>query len=344
MLVLMHEDLVPPDTLTGYSPKEVLEWRTEFDVVKGLKTLGHEALALGVRSDLTPIRDAIDSFRPHITFNLLEEFHGVPSYDQHVVSYLELLRKRYTGCNPRGLMLARDKALSKQLLAFHKVPVPRFAVFPMGRKPRRPKRLEFPLLVKSLTAEGSAGISQASVVTNDEKLAERVEFIHSRVGTDAIAEQYIDGREIYVGVMGNVRLEALPVWEMNFESMPEAAYRIASQKVKWDEQYQARIGYTQGPSTNLSPEKQLEIQKLAKRIYRRLGLSGYARLDFRVTPGGDPYLLEANPNPQISSDGEFAESAKFAGIAYPELLHKILTLGMSYRAAWVDAESEGDGD
>lgn len=336
----MHEDLVPPDTLTGHTPKEINAWRTEFDVVKGLESLGHEAVAVGVRSDLAPIGEAIEKHAPHITFNLLEEFHGVPSYDQHVVSYLELLRKRYTGCNPRGLMLARDKALSKQVLSYHKIPVPRFAVFPMGQKPSKPRRLEFPVLVKSLTAEGSEGISQASVVTSEEKLVERVEFVHRRIGTDAIAEQFIEGREIYVGVMGNARLETLPLWEMKLKSLPDDAWNIASEKVKWDEAHQKRVGYAQGPAEGFAPETTARIQKLAKRIYRRLGLSGYARLDFRVTPEGEPFLLEANPNPQISHDSEFAQSALHAGIKYPALLSRILKLGLAYRAAWVDTESE----
>lgn len=340
VLVLMHEDLVPPDTLTGHTAKEISEWRTEFDVVRGIESLGHEVIALGVRSDLSPVGETIARFRPHITFNLLEEFHGVPSYDQHVVSYLELMRKRYTGCNPRGLMLARDKALSKQVLGYHKIPIPRFAVFPMGLKATKPKRLEYPLLVKSLTAEGSEGISQASVVSNDEKLVERVEFIHRRLGTDAIAEQFIEGREIYVGVMGNLRLETLPLWEMKLKSLPDDAWNIASEKVKWDEAHQKRVGYAQGPAEGFTPEQVASIQRLSKRIYRRLGLSGYARLDFRVTAAGEAFLLEANPNPQISHDGEFAQSALHAGMKYPALLHRILKLGLAYRAAWVDSEGE----
>ena len=144
VLVLMHEDLVPPDSIKGVSEKEMTPWKTEFDVVATLRDMGHEVLPLGVASDLGVLRDAILEFKPRITFNLLEEFHGVAVYDQHVVSYLELMKRRYTGCNPRGLMLAHDKALSKKLLSFHRVRVPEFAVFPPGGRIRKPRRLEYP--------------------------------------------------------------------------------------------------------------------------------------------------------------------------------------------------------
>ncbi len=219
VLVLMHPDLVPPDSLKGYSEQEINVWKTEYDVVSTLRRGGHEVRALGVQHELKPIRDVIEEYKPEVVFNLLEEFHGETAYDQNVASYLELMRIPYTGCNPRGLMLARGKDLSKQLLSYHRIPVPAFAVFPIRRKVRRPARLGLPLIVKSLSEDASEGIAQASVVDSDEKLAERVTFIHDRVGTAAIAEQYIEGREIYVGVLGNDRLRVLPVWELDFSGM-----------------------------------------------------------------------------------------------------------------------------
>lgn len=334
VLALMHESLVPPDTLDGYTAEQIHEWRTEFDVVQGLRSLGHEVVPLGVSSDLSPIRKTIESLRPHVTFNLLEEFHQVPTYDQAVVSYLELLKRPYTGCNPRGLMLARDKALSKKILAYHKIPVPKFAVFEVGRKVRRPKRLEFPLIVKSLTAEGSEGIAKASLVHSDDKLAERVAFIHRSVGTDAIAEQFIPGRELYVGVLGNIRTQALPPWELLLENQDKREPLIATSKVKWDEKYQDKIGWALQEVIDLDAAKQKDLATLAKRIYRRLGLSGYARLDFRLTEDGQAYLLEANPNPQIAEDAEFATAASAAGLPYDKLLDRILRLGLGYRPAW----------
>ena len=349
VLVLMHPDFMPPDSIDGHSEKEINVWKTEYDVISTLRAAGHEVKPLGVQYELKPIRDEVETWKPHVVFNLLEQFHGEPAYDQNVASYLELLRVPYTGCNPRGLMLARGKALSKKLLAFHRIPSPSFAVFPMGRKVKRPAKLGFPLIVKSASEDSSIGIAQASVVDSDEKLAERVAFIHERVRTDAMAEQYIEGREIYVGVMGNDRLKVLPVWELEFGDMDENQNRIATAKVKHDVNYQEKLGIVHGPAKNLTPELKARIQSLAKRICRTLELDGYARVDFRLSPDGVPFFLEANPNPEIAKLEEFATAAKHDGIKYPELLHRLLLLAIARgQAAGFDAEtggeSSGEGD
>ena len=289
ILVLVHEDLVPPESLEGVSEERRMEVRTEYDVCHALRKLGHEVHVLGVQSDLALIRKAIHDFEPDVAFNLLEEFHGVALYDQHVVSYLELMKTPYTGCNPRGLTLTHDKALCRKILGYHRVPGPRFAVFPMNRKVRRPKRLEFPLFVKSAVEDASLGISQASVVTSDERLAERVKFIHERVGTDALVEEYVEGREIYVSVLGNDRLATFPILEMDFGKMPDDQYRIATAKVKWDEAYQERIDVTVHPIKELDPTVERRISSLAKRVFRALGMSGYARIDMRLDASGQPH-------------------------------------------------------
>src|ERR1700754_3278476 len=143
ILVLLHPDLMPPETLKGFTEDEIDVWKTEYDVVSTLRRAGHEVKPLGVQDELRPIREEIESWKPDVVFNLLEEFHGETTYDQNVVSYLELLRIPYTGCNPRGLMLSRKKDLSKKLVHYHRIPVPIFTVFPMKRKIRRPKRLRF---------------------------------------------------------------------------------------------------------------------------------------------------------------------------------------------------------
>ena len=334
VLVLMHADLVPPESIEGLSDAEIAPWKTEYDAVVTLRDLGHETLPLGVDSDLGVLRRAIEEFQPHITFNLLEEFHGVAVYDHHVVSYLELMQRRYTGCNPRGLLLAHDKALSKKILAFHRIRTPDFAVFPMGQKIRRTRRLGFPLFVKSLTEEASRGISQASLVRDDEQLQERVSFVHRQLRTDAIAESFIEGRELYVGVMGNHRLQVFPTWELTFDRMPEDVPFIATAKVKWDLEYQKKRGIKYTRAEGLSDATVQSITRMCKRAYRVLNLSGYARLDLRLTEAGDLYLLEANPNPELAFGGEFAESAEAAGIGYDELLQRILNLGRSYRVEW----------
>ena len=328
MLVLMHPDHVPPDTLDGYSAQEILAWKAEYDVVTALRALGHEARPLGVQDELAPIRDAVAEFRPHAVFNLLEEFHHNALFDQNVVSFLELLKVPYTGCNPRGLILARSKSLSKKLLAYHRIHTPEFLVVPRGRRIRRPKKLAFPLIVKSLVEHASFGIAQASLVDDDEKLAERVAFIHESVGTDAIVERYIEGRELYVGVLGNERLIALPVWELVFENLPPGAAAIATAKAKHDIAYQKKRGIDSRPAGGLTPEQAARMAHLAKRIYRTLDLDGYARIDFRFSETGEAYFLDANPNPDISDGEEFAAAAAHIGIDYPALIERIVALGI----------------
>ncbi len=328
VLLLVHPDLIPPESSKGYTEQEINVWKTEYDVVTTLRAAGHEVRPLGVHDELKPIRDDIEAWKPDVVFTLLEQFRGEAIYDQNVVSYLELMHVPYTGCNPRGLMLARGKDLSKTLVHYHRIPVPAFAVFPKGRKVKRPPRLALPLIVKSVNEDASYGISQASVVDTDEKLAERVNFIHERIGTTAIAEQYIEGREIYVGIVGNDRLIVLPVWELQFQNMAEGDWLIATEKVKHDPDYQERRGIRHGPAKDLAPELATRIQRMAKRIYRTLELDGYARIDFRLAADGTPYFLEANPNPEIAESQEFALSAKHVGIDYPDLLQRIVTLGI----------------
>lgn len=331
VLALVHDHLVPPEDTTGIDILEA-EWKMEYDVIETLKESGHDVHVLGVHDELTGIRAAVASFQPQIVFNLLEAFAGVTTFDQNVVSYLELLRLPYTGCNPRGLILARDKALSKKLLAYHRIPVPEFTVVRPGRKPVLPKRLQYPAIVKSLFFEASQGISQASVVENAEQLAKRVTFIHERLGTAAIVEQFIDGRELYVGVMGNERLDVFPVWEMSFEKMAENRWKIATERVKWSTQYQKRHGIMTAEA-KLDPATRDRIQQIAKRAYRALDLSGYARIDVRMDEAGRMYVLEANPNPNLAYGEDFAESAEVAGVSYERLLDRIVTLGLRWEPA-----------
>ena len=330
ILALVHRHLVPPDAVPEGVDVEAAEWRTEFDVVSTLRALGHELRPLGVHDDLGEIRRIVAEWKPHIAFNLLEGFDDVTIFDQNVVSLLELMKLPYTGCNPRGLLLARDKSLSKKLLSYHRIEVPPFEVFRIGRPARRSKRLPFPLIVKSLTQEASIGISQASVVDNDEKLRERVAFIHESIGTAAIAEKYIDGRELYVGVFGNQSLQALPVWELFFTNMPPEARRIATDRVKWSVKYQKKYDIQSGPALDLPAPVTERIQHVCKRTYRALELSGYARIDLRLDVDGRVWVIEANPNPQIAKGEDFAASAESAGLPYDALIQRIVNLGLRW--------------
>ena len=334
ILLMTHEQLVPPESIDGLTEKEIDLFRTEYNVYSTLCNLGHNVRVLGVGDRLSALRETIRGWKPHVVFNLLEEFSGIPAYDQHVVAYLELARQRYTGCNPRGLMLSRDKVLTKQVLAWHRVATPAFHLFPLGKRFVEPRKLKFPLFVKSATEDASLGIAQASIVEDMASLRERVMFIHDRVQSDALVEEYIDGREFYIGVFGNTRLTTLPVWEMNFGTLSEVQSGIATRKVKWDASYQKKHGITTGPAQGLTDVELDRMIRLAKRIYRALHLSGYARLDFRMRADGSVFLLEANANPDLTRGEDFAESAATVAINYEALISRIVNLGISYMPEW----------
>lgn len=334
ILLMVHKTLVPPDDIGGLTEAEIDEFRTEYDVLHTLRRPGHEVRVVGIDDQLTELRETIDEWRPHVVFNLLDEFSGIISYDHYVVAYLELIRQRYTGCNPRGMMLSRDKVLTKRVLATHRVATPAFRLFPFGHRFREPRGLKFPLFVKSATEDASLGISQSSLVEDMKSLKERVQFIHEQVQSDALVEEYVDGREIYVGVLGNNRLTTLPPWEMDFGSLPDAQARIATRKVKWDRKYQAKHGIRTGKAQDLSDEQRELLARLAKRTYRALYMSGFARMDFRMRADGTVFLLEANCNPNLSRGEDLADSAKAAGMSYTALVNRIVQLGLGYMPEW----------
>ena len=331
VLALVDETLVPPNDIKGIDLLKA-PWKTEYDVIETLREEGHDVRVLGLGSELKPIRDAIEETRPQIAFNMIEAFDNVATFDHNVVAYLELLRQRYTGCNPRGLLLARDKSISKKILHYHRIPVARFEVFLRGRRIKRPRRLRFPLIVKSLTLDASIGISQASVVEDETRLVDRVRFIHESLDTDALVEEYIDGRELYVGLLGNTRLQVLPVWELDLSGMPDDARRIATERLKWSLSYQKKHRIDSGPAKGLPEDVRRSIVSTCKRVYRSLELSGYARIDLRLRPDGKVFVMEANPNPQLAYGEDFAESAEKAGIGYGVLLERIMALGLRWES------------
>jgi D-alanine-D-alanine ligase len=226
--------------------------------------------------------------------------------------------------------------LTKQLLAWHRIATPSFHLFPYGTRFKEPKKgkLEFPLFVKSATEDASMGISQASIVEDMGKLRERVEFIHDNVQSDALVEEYIDGREFYIGVFGNRRLTTLPVWEIHFGTLADVSAGIATHKVKFDRDYQEKHGIKTGPAEGLSKAEIDKLSRLAKRIYRALHLCGYARMDLRMRKDGKVFLLEANANPDLTYGEDFAESAESVGIGYKKLISRIVNLGLSYEPEW----------
>jgi D-alanine-D-alanine ligase len=334
ILLMVHEALIPPDDPAELSDNEFEKVRTEYNALNALRELGHDVRVVGIGDRLKELRTSIRDFEPHIVFNLLDEFSGIESYDHYVVAYLELKRQRYTGCNPRGMMISRDKVLTKQVLASHRIATPSFRLFPFGKRFREPKRLAFPLFVKSATEDASLGIAQASLVEDMQALRDRVEFIHEHVQSDALVEEYIDGREFYIGVLGNSRLTTFPVWELDFGNLSRIQARIATRAVKWDSKYQKRHKISTHRAKDLSSEQQNELTRLAKRIFRALHMSGYARMDLRMRDDGKVFLLEANANPDLTYGEDFAESAASTGLDYQGLIRRIVSIGLAYRPEW----------
>jgi D-alanine-D-alanine ligase len=335
VLLMIHAELMPPETLEGLGESEINPWKMEYDVMSTLTNLGHEVICVGVEDDLRPVREAISAHRPHIVFNLLMHFHEAGILDSAVVSWLELMKQAYTGCNPRGLLVANDKALCKKVLSYHRIHAPRFFIMPIGKVVSElPRGLQFPLFVKSRSEHASTGIAHASIVRDIDQLNERAEFIHRNVGTAALCEEYIVGRELTIGVMGNQRLETTPVWEVTMDKLPEGAPMIVTSKLKWDLDYQKQVGLKSEPARDLPEGTAARIDRIARRIFRALGLSGYARIDIRMDPQGEIWILEANPNPDLCFGEDFAEGFERVGYSYEALIQKLLSLGLRYVPPW----------
>ena len=327
VLVLLHEYLVPPDQMTK-AERLKSDVATEYDVLTNLKNLNYKILPLGVSGDASVISRAIRYFDPDIVFNLMEEFHNKASFDQNVVSFLEMNKIPYTGCNPQGLILARNKDLAKKILKFHGISTPDFRVYPIN-SPLKKAGLNFPVIVKCLSEEGSLGLTKASIVVSEQKLQERVKYIHEKFCVDAIAEEFISGREFFVGLIGNEKLEVLPPWEFLINGKNPPQNEFYTDKAKFDLGYRKRKGIIT-KRANLSEYKEREIKKICRDTFSVLQLNGYARIDLRMDDKGKIWVIEANPNPCMAFDDEFASSAKYLGIDYPVLLKRIIDLGLRW--------------
>ena len=328
-VLVVFDSAGPPPADQDYSDafKEE-DWYTEAAVVETLREQGHEVGMLGIYDDVSLLIDAVRTRRPDIVFNLTEVFFGDPHMDKNIACVLELLRVPFTGCGPVGQMLCNNKALSKKVLNYHRIRTPRFEVFRIGRRVWLPKRLQLPLIVKPLTEEASRGIAQASYVEDEARLRDRIRFIHEHLKSDAIAEEYVEGRELYGSVLGVGRLRAFPLREMKFSAVPDEEPKLATYHAKWDEKYRKKWGIKSVFADDL-PERQAQtILHVCKRAYRMLNLDGYARFDLRLTPDGLVYILEANANPELAMGDEFAESAEKAGLDYDKLIRTIVALGL----------------
>jgi len=315
----------------GYDFKkefEDLSWMTEDDIHKALKKCGYAVRLLGLYDDIGILLEEIKENRPDVIFNTTEVFKQKSHLDKNVAGVLEMLEIPYTGAIPGSLFICNNKALTKKILSFHKIRVPNFYVFYKRHKIWLPKRLKLPLIVKPLREEASRGISQASVVDNEESLAERVDFIHKKLDRDAIAEEYIEGRELYVSILGNKRIKILPFREMRFGDFGEGESRIVTYRAKWDFDYREKWGIKNVFVGRLSEGLDKKIANICKRAYRALNMQCYARFDIRVTSVGNVYIIEANANPCLAQYDEFAQSAEKAGIPYNKLIQKIITIAL----------------
>jgi D-alanine-D-alanine ligase len=304
------------------------DWKTEANVMAALGTLGYTAEHLAIFDDLDLVRQKLETFAPDVLFNLVEQFKNNPGFDQNIVSLLEMQGVPFTGCGATGLTLCKHKGISKKILSYHRIHVPNFVVISRGQRIARPKQLKFPILVKPVKEEASYGISQASFVETDEEFRERVAFIHEKHDADVIAEEYIAGRELYVSLMGNLRLSVFPIRELIFREVPPDEPKIATYRAKWDEEYRKRWGLQNRFAQGLDPALVAHIEQTCKRIYRLLTIDGYARIDLRLTAANEVYFIEANPNPHLAEDEDFALSAGKAGLPYPQLIDRIIRHGM----------------
>ena len=329
--VLVLFDGTSPTTLDQDFSKEMKtsEWKTEANVMAALARLGHNAEHLAIYDDVDLLRQKLETFAPDVLFNLVEQFRNNPGFDLNIVSFFEMQGLPFTGCGSTGLTLCKHKGISKKILHYHHIHVPNFLVVPRGQRIARPRQLKFPILVKPVKEEASYGISRASFVETDEQFRERVAFIHEKYASDVIAEEYIEGRELYVSLMGTTRLTVFPIRELVFREVPPNEPKIATFKAKWDEEYRKRWGLENQFADGLDPVLVARIEETCKRIYRLLTIDGYTRIDLRLSPDNEVYFIEANPNPHLAEDEDFALSAGKAGLAYPQLIERITRQGMN---------------
>lgn len=304
-------------------------WRTEYDVLFSLRESGHTARLICLYDSVTPLIDAVTAQRPDLIFNIAEQFRDQTVLERNIAAFLELLGIPYTGSGPTGLTLCRHKAMAKKILTYHRIRIPHFAIYHRHRAFHPPRNLKYPLFVKGAREEASIGISKSSFVDQEGALAERVQFIHDSLNQDALVEEFIEGREIYVSIVGNHRLTVFPLRELNFGDMPPDEPRFATFTMKWDEAYRKKWNIRNTFVDPLPNGIEQKISHISRRVYRALQIQGYGRIDLRLRPDGDVVVLEANPNPFLAAGEDFALSAKKAGLPHTALVNRIVRLAVN---------------
>ena len=328
MKILILFDLARPaaaeETFSARALEKQEDKPSEADVLRCLQRLGHEVDTLAVFDDVAAIVEKLRTFAPDVVFNLLESFHSDRTHEPNIPALLELMKVRYTGARPDSLLLCKDKALAKKVLTYHRVRVARFVTSHCAQPLRRLRKFPYPAFVKPVSEESSDGIAQASFVRGEEEALERARFIHEKFRCDALIEQYIEGRELYLSVLGNKRLIVFPPRELFFDQVPEDGPRFATFKAKWDDAYRKKWGIRNAAAEALPEGVPQKLAYLARKVYRLLQIRGFGRIDVRLTPPGEIVVLEGNPNPSLAREDDFAQSAAAAGLDYDQLIQKIL--------------------
>ena len=298
-----------------------------------LRRLGHSVSLLGVHGDVKRLVAKLQRRRPDLVFNLMEMFADNLFGDLSVVGLLDLMGLRYTGCGPGEFYLTQDKGLTKKILAFHNILYPRFAVFSQAADFETGGNLRMPLFVKPLRADASIGIDGKSLVTDALTLMKRVAVIHDELKDSALAEEFIEGREFYVSVIGNQDATALPPVELDFSGLPEGVPKVLDNKAKWDTE-SAEYRGTRSYIANIPDELRARLQRVSIDAYRALRVRDYGRVDLRLTDTGDIYVLEVNASCYLARESEFAMAAAAAGMDYTAMIKRILDLALErYRQA-----------
>jgi D-alanine-D-alanine ligase len=317
-----HPEWEDADFKREVEAKKVEE--AEYDVARALLANGHDVQMIGISGEIGPLVERLAAFQPKLVFNGCESFRGHARHEYAIAAVLDLYGYRYTGSSPTALLVARNKSLTKKILAYHDIRVPAFAEFHEGEEPVRPSELRFPLIVKPLLEDASVGIAQASVVEDDASLAQRVEFIHEKYHQAAIVEELVEGREVYVGLLGNDKVQVLPLTEMTFGEPETGEHRIATYKAKWDEDYRKRKNIKNVFAKGVSEELTARIADICTTAFHALWLQDYGRVDVRLTHDDEVYVLEVNPNPFIAHDNEMANAAEKAGLKYNAFIQRIV--------------------
>jgi len=321
VIALVDEAEIPGDDPDFSHPVESLQ--TEYHVIEALRALGHQVSVVGAGEDINAWVASLVEKKSDMVFNLTEHIAGDRQQDKHIAALLDILQIPFTGSDVNGLLLTRDKRLCKRLLSTHKIHVPRFASFPLNQSVRISKKLQFPLIVKPALEDSSEGISNASLVSTEDELKERVGFVHARWQQPVIAEEYVEGRELYVGILGNKRLSVLPIRECIFASKTDTGPGFATSRVKSDEAYRKKWGIEFG-FADLEPAITKHIEHVCKRVYRALQIRDYGRIDLRLTRQNQVVILEANANPDLAFGDELADAAQKAGISYVNFIDRLL--------------------